>query len=326
MKKSMLSLAIAGAIALPLSAQAEGPIDGSVYGKVNVSIVNADDGSDDVWELNSNASRIGFKGKTELSEGLSAIYKLEYETFVDDGDKDGNTFAQRNIIGGLTGSFGTVWAGRHDSPTKLAQNKIDLFNDLEGDIKNTFEGENRLSNVVAYTTPNMSGVTVTVAGVFGEGKSDLDGDGDASNDDGVDGTSISVNYEGDNLYLALAADQDVDHQDLIRAVAQWKIDALQLGLMYQQNEDNQDSDAKDESGWFLSAAYKIDKTTLKAQYGTIEDDADDDEEETFSIGVDYKLAKNTKLFAFYTQNTDEDGDSSDEEEDEYFGFGMEHKF
>ena len=57
-------------------------------------------------------------------------------------------------MGGIKGSFGTVWAGKHDTPTKLAQGKIDLFNDLEGDIKNTFEGENRVSNIVAYSSPS----------------------------------------------------------------------------------------------------------------------------------------------------------------------------
>jgi predicted porin len=339
MKKSALTLAIAAATALPLAAVAEGPIDGEVYGKVNVSIVNADDGSDDVWELNSNASRIGFQGKTELREGLYAIYKLEYETAVDDGDVGGQTFSQRNIIGGLTGNFGTVWAGKHDTPTKLAQNKIDLFNDLEGDIKSTFEGENRTSNIVAYTTPNMSGFSATVAGVFGE---DDDGSkvGEPGEDNtGVDGTSLSISYENDSLYLAVAADQDIDGQDLVRAIAQWKIDAFQLGLMYQTNESNLDSSASkyfDEDGWFISAAYKIDAFTLKAQYGSVDGDgyikADgtsfydaDYEEDTLSLGVDYKLSKNTTLFGFYTETTDEVKNVGELEED-YFGVGMEHKF
>lgn len=325
MRKTAIALAVSAASLAPLAAVADGPIDGSVYGKVNVSLVNADDGSNDVWELNSNASRLGFEGKTKLSDALSVIYKLEYEVSV---DGDGDTFGKRNIIGGLQGNFGTVWAGRHDTPTKLAQNKVDLFNDLEGDIKNTFEGENRVSNIVAYTTPTMSGVSAMFAFVPGEG-SDLDGDGEP--DDGLaDGVSYLVSYDTESLYLAIAGDQDIDDQELIRAVAQWTIDALQLGFMYQQNEDNQDSASKDESGYFVSAAYKIDAFTLKAQYGQIEDDADDDEEETLSLGADYKLGKKTKLFAFYTNNEDTDGSSGQPEssdfDSDYFGVGLEHKF
>ena len=321
MNKLLLSSAIASTVCFTGHSFAAGPIDGKVYGKVNASIVNNDSGSSDEWKLNSNASRVGVKGKTEISDGLYAIYKAEFEMCIDDGDCKGQTFSQRNIMAGIRGDFGTVWAGKHDSPTKLAQNKIDLFNDLEGDIKNTFEGENRVSNIVAYTSPKVNGFSATVAMIPGEG-SDFDEDG--NDDTGLaDGISYSISYDMDNLYIAVAGDQDVDKQDLLRVVAQYKMDALKLGFMYQQNEDNLNS--KDESGYFISAAYKMDKTTLKAQYGTIEDDVDGDEEETLSLGADYKMAKNTKIYVFYTDNTDSEVGSADDE-DSSFGVGMEHKF
>lgn len=317
MNKLMLSAAIASTIGFASLGYADGPIDGTIYGKVNVSVVNADDGASDEWKLNSNASRLGVKGKTEIADGLYAVYKAEFEMCVDDGDCKGQTFTQRNIMGGIRGSFGTVWAGKHDSPTKLAQNKIDLFNDLEGDIKNTFEGENRVSNIVAYSSPEINGFSSTVAMIPGE---------DAEKDNGglADGVSYSVSYKQDDLYLALAGDQDVDGQDLMRAVAQYKVDALKLGFMYQQNENTLGSE--DESGYFISAAYKLDSAiTLKAQFGLNEDDADGSEEETLSLGADYKLAKSTKLYVFYTDNTDTDVDSKDPESST-FGLGMEHKF
>lgn len=321
MKKLLLSAAIASTMGFASQGFAAGPVDGTLYGKVNVSLVNADDGSNDEWKLNSNASRLGVKGKSEIAEGLTLIYKAEFQVCVDDGDcsKNGSkqSFSQRNIMGGIKGSFGTVWAGKHDTPTKLAQSKIDLFNDLEGDIKNTFEGENRVSNIVAYSSPEVNGFSSTVAMIPGE---------DAENDNGgvADGVSYSVSYQQDDLYLAVAGDQDVDDQDLLRLVAQYKMDALKLGVMYQQNEDTLGT--KDESGFFVSAAYKLDSAiTLKAQFGSIEDDVDGDEEETLSLGADYKLAKSTKLFVFYTDNTDSSVGSADSE-NSAFGIGMEHKF
>ncbi|MDB9970532.1 porin [Porticoccaceae bacterium] len=322
MKKVLLSAAVASTLSMASYGFADGPIDSTIYGKVNVSVVNADNSSADQWKLNSNASRLGVKGKTELADGLYAVYKAEFEIAVDDGDTKGQTFNQRNIMAGIRGGFGTVWAGKHDSPTKLAQNKIDLFNDLEGDIKNTFDGENRVSNIVAYTSPNINGFATTVAMMPGEG-ADLDGDG--NDDTGLtDGISYSVSYTKDNLYIAVAGDQDVDSQDLMRIVAQYKIDALKLGVMYQQNEDNMGT--KDESGFFVSAAYKLDsKTTLKAQYGSIEDDADGDKEDSLSLGADYKLAKGTKLYVFYTDNTDSSVGEADTDATAY-GLGMEHKF
>ncbi len=349
MKKILLSAAVASTLSLASYGFADGPIDSTIYGKVNVSVVNTDNGSTDQWKLNSNSSRLGVKGKTEIADGLYAVYKAEFEMFVDDGSKDSSkskcaavldqdgdatgeevcftdsntdTFSQRNIMAGIRGSFGTVWAGKHDTPTKLAQNKIDLFNDFEGDIKHTFEGENRVSNIVAYTSPNINGFATTVAMIPGEG-ADVDGDG--SDDTGLtDGISYSVSYTKDNLYIAVAGDQDVDSQDLMRIVAQYKMDALKLGVMYQQNEDNLGT--KDESGFFVSAAYSLDdKTTLKAQYGSIEDDADGDKEDSLSLGADYKLAKGTKVYVFYTDNTDSSVGEADSDATAY-GLGMEHKF
>mgnify|MGYP000974049836 FL=1 len=321
MKKVLLTAAIASALSVSSHGFAEGPIDGTIYGKVNVSVVNQDTGSSDEWKLNSNASRLGVKGKTEIADGLYAVYKAEFEVCVDDGDCKGQTFTQRNIMGGIRGSFGTIWAGKHDTPTKLAQNKIDLFNDLEGDLKNTFEGENRVSNMVAYTSPEINGFAASVAIIPGEG-ADLDQDG--IDDSGLaDGMSYSISYTKDNLFVTVAGDQDVDNQDLMRVVAQYTMDDLQLGIMYQQNEDNLGT--KDESGFFVSAAYTIDKTTLKAQYGSIEDDVDGDKEDTLSLGADYKLAKGTKVYVFYTDNTDSAVGQADTD-DSAFGVGMEHKF
>jgi len=322
MKKVLLSAAVASTLSMASYGFADGPIDSTIYGKVNVSVVNADNGSADQWKLNSNASRLGVKGKTEIADGLYAVYKAEFEIAVDDGDTKGQTFNQRNIMAGIRGGFGTVWAGKHDSPTKLAQNKIDLFNDLEGDIKNTFDGENRVSNIVAYTSPTINGFATTIAMMPGEGE-DVDGDG--NDDTGLtDGISYSVSYTKDNIYVAVAGDQDVKGQDLMRIVAQYKKNALKLGVMYQQNEDNLGT--KDESGFFVSAAYKLDsKTTLKAQYGSIEDDADGDKEDSLSLGADYKLAKGTKLYVFYTDNTDSSVGEADTDATAY-GLGMEHKF
>ena len=118
MKKVLLTAAIASALSVSSYGFAEGPIDGTIYGKVNVSVVNQDTGSSDEWKLNSNASRLGVKGKTEIADGLYAVYKAEFEVCVDDGDCKGQTFTQRNIMGGIRGSFGTIWAGKHDTPTK----------------------------------------------------------------------------------------------------------------------------------------------------------------------------------------------------------------
>ncbi|MGB0473937.1 MAG: porin [Porticoccaceae bacterium] len=298
-KVILLGTATAMLATAPFAA-ANGPIDGKLYGKVNVSVVNSDSGSDDTWKLNSNASRIGLKGSTQVSEGLTVFYKTEFQV---DVDGDGDVFKQRNIYAGIKGQYGSLLAGKNDTPTKLAQKKIDLFNDLEGDIKKTFAGENRMSNIIAYTTPKYGNFSATYALMPSEG----------DNGSLSDSTSYSVSYSKDDLYVAVASDSDVKGADLLRVVSQYKVDAWQLGLMYQEN------DTTNESGYFASAAYKSNNITYKAQYGSNENDTDGSDKTTLSVGADFKLAKNTKSFVFFTDNEDSSSTKT-------MGLGLEHKF
>ncbi|MDA8944272.1 porin [Porticoccaceae bacterium] len=301
-KVILLTTAMASLAIAPFTA-ANGPIDGKVYGKINVAVVNSDSGSTDTWKLNSNASRIGLKGSSQISEGLSVFYKTEFEVCVDDGDCKGNTLGQRNIFAGIKGQYGSLLAGKNDTPTKQAQKKIDLFNDSVGDIKKTFAGENRMSNIIAYTTPKYGNFSASYAIMPSEA------------DDGglADSKSYSVNYEKDGLYVAVAADSNVKDADILRIVSQYKLDAWKLGFMYQEN------DTTNESGYFTSAAYKCDNITYKAQYGNNENDIEGSDKTTLSLGADFKLAKNTKSFVFFTDNESSSSTKT-------FGLGLEHKF
>lgn len=312
MKKALLPLAIAAL--MPVSAFAVGPIDGTVYGKINLTVENYDDGTDTVTEMNSNASRFGLQGKSELSEGLYAIYKIEWEV---DATGEDTELGTRNRYIGLSGGFGTVIAGAHDTPHKLAQNKVDLFNDLSGDIKNALDSENRAKNVVIYTSPSAAGFAISGAWAAAE---------DADEDDGA---SISISYDQSGLYLAAAFESDIEAQgtDSTRLVAQYKVGDLQLGALWEEN-DVEGMDTQD--AMHVSAAYKIDKITLKAQYSISEISASKivdsgisgDEGEMWSLGADYKLGKKTKVFAFYT--TMENDENTIEKD--FLGVGMEHKF
>jgi predicted porin len=90
MKKQLLALAIGSMVVAPSVALADkGP---TVYGKVNVSYENQDNGNDDQWELESNSSRVGVKGELDLDvDNVVAIYQAEFQIAVDDGDNSGQT-------------------------------------------------------------------------------------------------------------------------------------------------------------------------------------------------------------------------------------------
>ena len=168
MQKQNLRVAVALAMCLPTVAMA----DISLYGKANVAFELVDEGDGSRTDLTSNASRLGFKGSEKINDSLTAIYQLEYEVDVDDQD----TFRQRNIFVGVKGEFGQVIGGHFDTPLKSAQNKVDLFNDLRGDIRTMITpNENRTSNTVMYSSPVLSGLAGHVAYISSENEEVDDG-------------------------------------------------------------------------------------------------------------------------------------------------------
>lgn len=327
--KKQLSVAIASLMFAPVFVQA----DPTLYGKANVSYASTKsetDGqeSESVEELASNASRIGVKGSEEISEGLKGIYQAEFEIYFDDGDSGGKTFKQRNIFVGIEGDFGTVIAGNFDTPLKQAQNKVDLFNDLYGDIKNSITvNDNRESNSIMYSTPNLSGFRLYADLISSE-------DADNSN-----GTSIAATYENGGFYAALAYDLDVKYEEIevdgetveqndssaVRAVIQYSVGDFQFGLL---GEEYENIYKVKNSGVLGSVKYKLGDFALKGQFG--QSDIKEQDATTLSLGVDYKLSKASKLFAFYTQNSHvaevTDAGVEIDHDDTYAGVGVEVKF
>jgi predicted porin len=325
MKKALLPFLIASA--LPVSAMAEV----IVYGKANVSLQNADElvgtgptaKNESQIELVSNASRIGLKGGEQINDSLKAIYQFEYQTEVDDGANGSNnqTFGQRNIYVGLQGSMGTIMGGNFDTPVKTLQEKIDLFNDLEGDIAFIVDGETRTKNIVQYTTPLFANKTVAInfAQVSAE----------APNLE--DGKSVSITFTTANLYFGAAVEQDITLQglDLTRFAARYTIGKVQLGALYEKS----DSDTIDnDDGWIVSAKLSAtDKLAFKAQYGTAAEQYIDkvvrvDGEATqTNVGFDYMLSKNTMIFGYYTME-DLQENSVELYDNKWIGVGLELKF
>lgn len=359
MKLKAISCLLGSAILGLGTASAEGPIDGEIYGKINVSFQNKDitmpgttGVSYDEWELVSNASRLGYKGETDLDGELSVFYKAEFEISVDDGDKSGQTFTQRNIYAGLKGSAGSIKVGKFDTSTKLLSKKVDIFNDLAGDIKNLVVGEIRANNSIAYTTPELGkGFTLGLTIIPGEaGAEPSTTPGALSPRDGIaDATIISAHYKTDVFSIGLSIDSEIQDgldltdfgfastvdalMDITRLAGQFKLnDNVTLGAFYQMaelSEGNATADLEQDS-IIVSAAFGIsENTTVKVRYGLAENtltsggvEAADIETTQMSLGVDNKIGKKTKIFAYYTEF---DGDNALSDED-FFGLGMEHKF
>ena len=286
----------------------------TVYGKLWISVESQDTASGTEVDMVSNASRLGIKGSMDFGEGIEAIYQAEYEVDPVDGTADESkdrTFKQRNSFVGLKGSMGTIFLGKHDTATKKSQKKIDLFNDLAGDIKNILQGENRMSDLVGYTTPKINGFSATFNAIKG-----TEGLGDDSIGDSI---STSFSYDSENFYIALAFDSELKGYDSTRLTLQIPFNRSQLGIMFQDSKKL--STGVEEYGYVISFSQKVgDKGTLKFQQA--ESDMKLDSGKQFSFGYDYKLSSKAKAFFFFT---DLSGDNTSKEK-EITGIGFDYKF
>ncbi|KZZ48273.1 hypothetical protein A3759_28180, partial [Thalassolituus sp. HI0120] len=224
-------------------------------------------------------------------------------------DKDGKTFTQRNTYAGIKSDFGTVQVGLFDTPLKKLQKKVDLFNDLEGDIKNVItKSDNREENSVQYTSPKFAGLQLKVDQIASEDKTSAR----------KDATSTSLTYTQGNYYVGVAYDSKVEANttDVLRAVAQANVAGAQIGVLWEE----QDKDGDKSEGWLLSAAYKLGGVKLKAQHGESEIN-NAEGANTTSVGADYKLGKGAKAYVYYTEN-----DFRAKKDTNYAGVGIEYKF
>ncbi|MFT5520792.1 MAG: putative porin [Enterobacterales bacterium] len=315
LKTSLIALAVVGTLNPTTNLADDDWLN--LYGKINVTMdkVDEDDGNDQ-WELNSNASRFGVKGKGPVGDGFEAFYQLEWEVDVTDNSGSDN-IKSRNQIVGVRGGFGEVFLGRHDTPTKKLQMKIDLFNDQPGDIKATFNAEKRASDIIQYSTPKISGFKAKVAFIPGE---------DTGVNDGIaDGTSIAFEYSIKKLDLGISFDADVEGEgvDTARFVAQYKLNDWHLGFMYQTTDNN----GFDGDGIIASAKYINGDNSFKFQVAESDVwEADVSSKVKYSsqvtLGWDHKLGKKVKAFTYLTLA--EEGATKNE--DSIFGVGIELKF
>jgi predicted porin len=357
MKKTLIALAVAGTFAAPAAFAASANVD--FYGKFRVSLDHVDvDGFNSVWTLNDQTSRVGFKGAEDLGGGLKAIY--QYETgFSVTGDKQKNTStdgsywyqsnagglgAQRDTFVGLAGDFGTVLAGIHDTPYKMA-GSADLFADTSADSQissgiigydldhNGIGGfDVRAANAIAYVSPSFSGLTLAAAIIPGE-TSRKDNTTDPYANGLADAYSLAALYS--NGPLSLTAGYE-DHTAKLWNVLSggaidqketaWKlnggytIDALKLGATYEDISGVDMGAGKMKSkNFLLSAAYGMGPITLAAQYGkrNVNSAAEATNKNNrdltrFTLGAVYSLSKRTSTYLAYDHDKYKNSDVNEQ--------------
>ena len=352
MQKKIIALAVAAALTAPVAAFAEA----NVYGLVDLSIDMVNDGrvvdpatgnkvsTTTTNQLVSNVSRVGVKGSEDLGGGLSAVWQMEGEVGMDTGAFGG--FNRNTYIGLASADMGKVILGRHDVPYKMATRKLDVFADSAADNRKLMGFgvmDARLSNVIAYVSPNLSGLTIAAASEMGAELAAQTNPGAAPGTGAVTPTkgsalSLAGMYTMDAIY-ATAAYQTIKFGsagtgDLAAgglakfAAVDDKATSIKLGGGY--TMDQITVNAIFESNTFSSAAvgatpaseYKVTNLYLAGKFalsatdavkvaytmkgeGKVDGAGQNDKASQIALGYDHDMSKNTTVYAMYTKVTDD---------------------
>ena len=343
---SAMGLALAGGMSLANA-------DVSLYGQLDVSVdaTDVDGGRDDV-NLGANRSAIGFKGKEDLGNGLTAVFKSEWQVDIDDagqapgtneddtveGDgKDG--FKARDQYLGMKGAFGRLLFGQMSTAYKSPGSKIDPWYRTRIQSRNVGlqsslhkgrgeEGQGRAQNTIRYDSPSFSGMKLF--GTYTLDNNESDGEDDNP-------WSAGVSYKGYGAYAfaSYMTTSQGDDDAAIQVGGKYTISGFTVRGIYEFDKGLITSTGTSKGDgadiWSVGVDYKIANNLISLDYGQgddgdgvdgISNNADDVQDyDVWRLGAQHMFTKRTKVYAGYS-NTDFDKSG----ESEIFSLGMRHNF
>jgi len=304
MKKSLIALAVAGTFAAPAFANVT--VSGAMRLDVqNVSgIADKDTGSDGKGlHVNNNNSVITVSGSEDIGGGMKAGFSLT--AGIPLTTTTTTAVSRQNQFLSLSGNFGQVRLGVHDSLSTVAGRSVDLFgNQSAGDsrtLTNVSSGmmDARGNDVIAYISPSFNGVTVALAHA------------NMNTGEAADGGKINMaklSYTNGPLSLA-AVHQATDstgstNEKDLRVVGSYTMGDTRLVALYDNISNANGSDSADSKTWGVGAAHKMGPITLKAQYYAYDKKNNTTADANmWAVGADYSLSKRTTLMAAYSAVT-----------------------
>jgi predicted porin len=341
MNKKIIVAAVAAALAVPMAASA----DATVYGKVRVAsqYANHSEGTADTWGMEDQVSRLGIKGSEDLGDGLKAIYQMEMGVNVGDGfGKPGGSafWSQRNSFVGLAGNWGTLLAGRHDTPYKISTGSLDFFGDTAADMDNGYSGlanpnptnpngvdlfsSVRADGAIAYISPSFSGLTLAGAVVQTN---------TALTKDFQNAYSLAGLYSNGPWFASLAY-ENLDKKATVgtKDDAKWRVGLGVLGMsnfsasaIYEDHTNVLGLNNADYKSWEIQAAYDFGSNRAKAMYGEYDgkDLLNGFDHNVWAIGLQHNFSKRTDVQVLYRAR---DNKGNNVTNDDVFALQLDHAF
>ncbi len=299
MNKNLLAIAITTALALPTMAAAEIKI----IGQAQLELVNTsgdgvaegitlDDGSEAGKVGSGNASAIGVTGSHDLGNGMTGLYKINFNFHADDNDGEGtagHTISSRDQFVGLKGGFGTVLLGRINSPYKTATVKYDpflsTFMQARGSNGMSTKHNSYIDEVIAYS--NKFGKVKFVGAIALDEPTTTDDNGDHT-------LALSLNIPvGESFEIALGYLDEAAKDDgtAVKVGLKWKSDKVTVAGHY----ETLDAGLSNTSNIFATATYALSKgSSISASLGSQTDESAGSNDGTYTA-VGYKKAMSKKV-------------------------------
>ncbi len=279
MKKNVIALAVAAAMAAPL-AQAEVTVSGTLQAELvswsgdnNAEGLYVTDGQTYGSSKGSGVGQLTFSATEDLGNGMKALAKYNFSLTADDAAN-----GVRDSYVGLTGGFGTVLAGRMSTPYKSSTVKWDpflaTFAQARGNagMTNGVHGNGSyLSNAVAYANKFGPAKVVIAAGI--DEAVDAGATPAGSSTTGNHAISAAVNVPVGPVELAIAVHDASDYGANTGATvdrSQTKVGVKYAAgaLTVAAQVENSDVAVDDGTFTYLTGSYAMGANTFSASYGT----------------------------------------------------------
>lgn len=322
MKKTLISLAVLGAMSSVAHAQSSV----TIYGIVDAGLVSERGGkAGNVTKVTSgvgSASRIGFRGTEDLGGGLSAVFTVEGGFATDTGAGDATGLFQRqSFVGLVSKEAGSLTLGRQYTPIYNALSQVaDPFGaGLAGTAKNLFAasgGNVRYSNAINYKSPALSGFAVELQYGMGEQSQSNAGrqlGAGLSYENGP--LKARVAYNNRNNNTVGVAPVGIGHNTLF--AANYDFGKVKAFLAYQDDKGALTSPIPNPTAYTATAvaASKDSDTTLigltapVGANGTViasyirkdDNEAANRDADQWALGYSYALSKRTSTYAAYAK-------------------------
>lgn len=254
-----------------------------------------------------SGTRLGFKGREAIADGLAVVFTAEMGFGADTGafDATGNGFGRQAFVG-LQGKFGALKLGRQYNPLFNGGVKHDPFGGgLEGAYLRVISlgAGKRLNNAVIYSTPaSTSGFNAEVSYSLGEVAGHSDQGRVIGTTVGYANGPFSANLiynNANNVPAAAAAMVTTKNTGL---GASYQLGMVKLSSLYQVNTNNAVTGALDTRDLLVGAALPFGASSVMASYILHENRAvGDADTKQIALGYTYSLSKRTILYSSYAR-------------------------